>query len=549
MATTNEEELKIPDEKKSGEPASDEDGGRPASYNQEQYYMSGPKLGIIIASLCLALFLLGLDTAIVATAIPKTTERFNSTKDIGWYGSAYFLALCSVLPIGGKIYSEFSLKWTFLGFFSVFELGSLLCAVATSSKMLIVGRAVAGAGGSGIVSGIMTIIAHVIPLSQRAGYMAIGGATMGISTISGPLIGGALTQKASWRWCFYINLPIGAVTAIVLVALFHPPIRPNEERPVIERAKRLDPIGAFLLTPAIIMVLLALQWGGNEHPWKSATIIGLFCGFGILFLVFIGWQLHKGSGAMVPLRLLARRTIVSTSLRSTCVFGSLFIVIYYIPEWFQVIKSASPVKSGVMNLALFVPQIIGSIIAGTMITKLGYCNPWIIAGTVLSAIATGLYSTLKVDSGHALWIGFQVLNGVGAGFSMETPLTLAQTALSGEEAAVGISLVTFFQFFGSSIFLAIAETVFSNTLTSELTKHVPEVNPTTLMHIGTSAVRNFVTPEQLPAVLAAYDKAITSTFYVAASASACSFFAASFAEWNSVKAGKQAAQDESQTEK
>src|ERR1700761_2303353 len=365
--------------------------------------------------------------------------------------------------------------------------------------------------------------------------MAIGGATMGISTISGPLIGGALAQRASWRWCFYINLPMGAVTAIALIALFSPPVRPNEQKPFMERVKKLDLFGAFLFTPSIIMVLLALQWGGNEYPWKSATIIGLFCGFGALSLVFVAWQLHKGDGAMIPLQLLTRRTVISSSLTSMCVFGSLFVVIYYIPEWFQVIKGASPIKSGVMNIALFVPQIIGSILAGTMINKLGYCNPWILAGCAFASIAAGLYSTFKVDSGHAAWIGFQVLNGLGAGFSMETPLTAAQTALSYEEAGIGISLVTFFQFFGSSIFLAIAQTVFSNKLTSELAKHAPEVDAKTLMHLGTSAVRGFVTKEELPAVLAAYNKAITSTFYVAAGASACSVFAALLSEWRSVK--------------
>ncbi|KAH8803437.1 major facilitator superfamily domain-containing protein [Xylogone sp. PMI_703] len=536
MSSTSGTDFDTPDEKKLD--TSDSTPNKDGDGNHGQYYMSGPKLNVLIAGLCLALFLLGLDTAIVSTAIPRITERFGSTKDIGWYGTAYFLAVCSLLPVGGKIYSEFSLKWTFLGFFAIFELGSLLCAVATSSKMLIVGRAIAGAGGSGIVSGIMTIIAHVIPLEKRAGYMAVGGATMGISTISGPLIGGALTQRASWRWCFYINLPIGVVTAVALIGLFHPPIRPSEQKPIAQRIKRLDLLGAFLFTPSIIMLLIALQWGGHDYAWNSATIIGLFCGSGGLFLVFLAWQLYKGDSAMVPFKLLSRRTIVASSLTSMCVFGSLFVIIYYIPEWFQVIKGASPVKSGVMNIALFVPQIIGSIMAGVMINKFGYCNPWIITGCAFSSIAAGLFSTFDVTSGHAAWIGFQVLCGLGAGFSMETPLTAAQTVLSIEEAGIGISLVTFFQFIGASIFLAIAQTVFSNRLSNEIAEHVPGVDISTLMSLGTAAIRDFVTPEQLPAVLEAYNAAIISTFYVSAGASAAATLAALTSEWKSVKAKK-----------
>ncbi|KAK5052673.1 hypothetical protein LTR84_002538 [Exophiala bonariae] len=402
--------------------------------------------------------------------------------------------------------------------------------------MFIVSRAVAGAGGAGIVSGIMTIVAHIIPLEKRPAYFALGGATFGMATISGPLIGGALTEKASWRWCFYINLPIGAVAAFVFIAFFHPPIRPNEARPIMERVKKLDLIGAALFLPSIVMLLLALQWGGNTYPWHSTRIIGLFCGFGGLLAVFTVWQLYLGDKAMIPPEFLTRRTIVATCLTSMCVFGSTFVIVYYLPEWFQVVKGASPIKSGVMNIALFVPQIIGSIIAGTMITKLGYCNPWILTGVVFSSIATGLYSTFKVNTGHAAWIGYQVLNGLGIGFSMETPLSLVQTVLKPEEASVGISLVTFSQFIGGSIFVAIAQTVFTNRFVSQLAKDAPTMDPQALLQLGTAALRKSTTPEELPAILHAFNSGITYTFYVAVSASSCAFLAASLLEWNSVKA-------------
>jgi hypothetical protein len=328
---------------------------------------------------------------------------------------------------------------------------------------------------------------------------------------------------------------------------------------VIQRVKKLDLIGATIFMPSIIMLLLALQWGGNTYPWHSATIIGLFCGFGASIGVFVAWQLYMGDAAsqysqrrnqiglvanenplvVIPPQFFTRRTIISTCLASMFIFGSAFSVIYYIPEWFQVVKSASPLKSGVMNIALFVPQILGSIIAGTSITKLGYANPWILTGTVFTSIAAGLYSTLKVDSGHAYWIGFQVLGGLGTGFSMETPLTAAQTVLRTHEASVGISLITFSQFIGGSIFVAISQTIFSNRLMSGLREHVPDLDANAFLGLGTAAVRSSVSPQDLPAVIEAYNSAITSTFYVAAGASACGFLATTFLEWNSVKGKEQ----------
>lgn len=150
--------------------------------------------------------------------------------------------------------------------------------------------------------------------------MAIGGATFGMSTISGPLIGSSLTQRVSWRCCFYLNLPIGGAVALALIALLHPPIRPSEQRPFVSRVKILDLVGAFLFLPATIMALLALQWGGNTYAWRSAQIIGLFCGAGFLLIVFIAWQLHMGSRAMIPPNLLTRRTVIATCLTSMCVF-------------------------------------------------------------------------------------------------------------------------------------------------------------------------------------------------------------------------------------
>jgi hypothetical protein len=337
---------------------------------------------------------------------------------------------------------------------------------------------------------------------------------------------------------FYINLPIGAVSIGTLAFLFSPPSRPAEEHPILERTEKLDLIGAFLFIPSIVMVLLALQWGGSKYPWRSATIIGLFLGFGGLLAVFIAWQWYKGDNAMIPLRLLMKRTVIFSGLTVMCTLGGVFVPIYYLPEWFQVIKGASPTHSGVMNIPMFIAQIVSSVVSGVLVTKLGYANPWIFFGSAFVAIGNGLYTTMSGSTNHDRWISYQVIQGLGSGMIAQMPLIAVQTVLSGPQTPIGISIVTFFQFFGGSLFVAIAETVFSSVLRSELVKSAPGVDVAAVIAAGSAAVRHTVTPEQLPGVLGAFNKAITSTFYVGVGGAVAAFLVGWGIEWKSVKGKK-----------
>jgi MFS family permease len=229
---------------------------------------------------------------------------------------------------------------------------------------LIFGRAVCGAGAAGLFNGSITILSAVTPLSKLPLYFSGFTALFGVATISGPLIGGALTTKASWRWCFYINLPVGAVTLVALIFFFSPPERDSDKASLKEKLRKLDFVGFAMFVPTVVMLLLALQWGGHKYAWKSATVIGLICGAVALLVPFLLWEHHKGDDAMVPFSILLHRSILLSCLFGMTFFGCYIGNVYYIPEWFQVIKGASPLHSGVMLLPAVGAQVVTGVVIG-----------------------------------------------------------------------------------------------------------------------------------------------------------------------------------------
>jgi hypothetical protein len=339
---------------------------------------------------------------------------------------------------------------------------------------------------------------------------------------------------------YRINLPIGAVTIIFLTFFFHPPPRVSDDLSIRQKLAKLDGIGAGLFIPAIIMVLLALQWGGTVHAWKSATIIGLFIGGGCLAVVFAYWQVRKGDDAMIPPRLFTQRTIFFASLINFLAMGAVLTSIYYLPEWFQVIKSASPTKSGVMYLPLSISDILSATLAGVSVMYIGYANPLVLGGTALMAVGTGLFTTLTTTTNHEHWIPYLVLQGLGAGMTLSMPYVATQTVLKGDDVPIGTSIVQLFQFFGGSVFLAISQALFANKLVTSLSELTNVgIGPTeieNILHVGSASIRKVVTDAQLPGVINAYNTGIVSTFYVATAAAALAFVASLGLEWRSVKA-------------
>ncbi|KAE8163280.1 major facilitator superfamily-domain-containing protein [Aspergillus tamarii] len=481
----------------------------------------------ILAGIMIATFLISLDVSIIATVIPSISTHFHATTDIGWYGATYPLTMCALQPISGKLSSLLSLRWTYLGFYGIFLLGSLICGVANSSKMFIIGRAVAGAGGSGVVSGGLSVIALITTPQQRPVFTGLITSLYAVGTVVAPIIGGALAEY-TWRWCFLINLPAGAVTVVTLLLFFHPPRNTGAHRASL--LSQLDLIGCALFIPSIIMVMLALQWGGGKYHWDSATVIGLFVGFAVTMAIFVFWECYMGDQAMIPNMLLRGRSTMLSIAFAFLFLGSFVIPVYYLPEWFQIVKAASPIRSGVMLLPSVCTQVFGSLVSGILAKYLRYYNPWLFIGSAFLCIANGLYTTFTVSSTSASWIGYQIVQGLGCGFAAQIPLLTVQLVLKDKPryVPVGIATVLFTQYFGSAVMQSIGGAIFQNELKRQLQgqasldyKQIEMLLNTGTLKVREVAVQAF--PDRLADIIVAYNNAITTIFYLPIAGSALAF--------------------------
>ncbi|PHH85218.1 hypothetical protein CDD83_746 [Cordyceps sp. RAO-2017] len=511
--------------------------GKKAAFEEEAEANYKPKTArfwLITLSAFVSMFLVALDRTILSTAIPRITDDFRSLGDIGWYGSSYMLTTAAFQLLFGRVYRFYDLRWTFLCCIVVFEVGSAICGAAPSSAVFIFGRAVAGMGSAGITTGAMMIVIPMVPLHKRPMFQSIFGLIFGVSSVAGPLIGGAFTERVTWRWCFYMNLPVGVVAFVFLFFFLDISKQSREPVPFKEHVLRLDPFGTLFFVPSVACLVLALEWGGSTYPWNNWRVILLFVISALAAIAFGLVQIAKPERASLPVRVIGQRTMLSGTFFMFFLSGGMILCVYYIPLWFQTTHGINPVKSGIYTIPLVLSLVVASVISAALTQRIGYYVPSMLLSPCLMAIGEGLMTTFSPTTPSPQWIAYQFLVGFGTGLGMQTVGLAAQTVLPREDVPTGISISFFAQQLGGAIFVSVGQTILSVILVKRLA-HLPGLDPEVIVRTGATELHRVVPPRFLSTVINAYNYACTRIFFAALALAFAQLLCASGVEWRSIK--------------
>jgi len=430
--------------------------------------VSKQELRGVLAGVMLGMLVAALAQTIVATALPTMVGELGGQDQLSWVVSATLLAATASTPLWGKLSDVYGRKRLFQLALGIFVVGSALAGLSQDMLQLVAFRALQGLGVGGLMALSQAIIGDVVPPRERGRYQGLIGSSFGVATIGGPLLGGFLVDSASWRWCFFISVPIGLLAMGVVQRSLH--LRLERQRHAI------DWTGATLLVAGTSALLLLASLGGKEFAWTSSTSIGLAVAAALLLAATV-WQEHRAAEPILPPALLRIRTVALASAASFFVGVAMFGAIIYLPLYLQIVQGESPTASGLLTLPLVAGLLTTSIISGRRISHTGRYRAWPIAGMVIASVGFALLSLVETDTSLVELGVYQAVVGAGIGMVMQVMVLISQNAVPVRMLGVATSTVTFFRSLGGAMGVAILGAVLSNRLTVEIGERLRPLGP------------------------------------------------------------------------
>jgi EmrB/QacA subfamily drug resistance transporter len=467
------------------------------------------RVGVILSALMLAMVLASLDQTIVSTALPTIVGDLGGLNHLSWVVTAYLLASTVSTPLYGKLGDQFGRKGLFLAAIVIFLIGSVLCGLAQSLTQLIFFRALQGIGGGGLMVGAQAVMADVLPPRERGRYSGYFGAVFGVTSIAGPLIGGFFVDNASWRWVFYVNVPLGLIALVVISVVLKTPTQKVHHE--------IDYLGSALLAAGVTCIVLLTTWGGTTYAWSSTTIIAMGVAAVVLLVAFVVAE-GRAAEPVIPLSLFRKRVFTVSSGVGFIVGFALFGVITYLPQYQQVVRGASATASGLQLFPLMGGLLIASIGSGQIISRTGRYRVFPIAGTAIMAVGMFLLSHLGVDTSVLKSGIFMAVTGLGLGLTMQVLVLAVQNSVDPKELGTATSAATFFRSIGGSIGVSVFSAIFNNKMTGNVAHQLPQLaaNPSLAKELRASPEALAKLPAQVHhGYLVAFTESLHVVFIVA----------------------------------